>query len=89
MRFNVRFNEQNMQIGVKFANLQRVTEYNDADPYTGSYVVTPKVDAQRLPTAKKLMADDVQIKAIPIYEVSNNSDGETVYIGTEVEIYGD
>lgn len=68
----------------KFDAYQEVTLYKDADPYKGAYVVTPRVEAQVLPTAEKLMADDVTIKAIPIYDVSNTSGGSTVYIAREV-----
>lgn len=100
MRFNVSFKEGNTRLDAKFsqsdqsfladfASLQKMTEYQDADPYTGSYEVTPKVDAQTLPTAQKLMTDNVQIHAIPIFEVSNTNGGETVYIASEVEFYGD
>lgn len=85
---NVRFDSKD-HFDAKFDSYQAVTIYKDADPYMGAYEVTPKVEAQVLPTAKKLMADDVTVKAIPYYETSNLSDGETVYIGTEVEIYGD
>lgn len=67
-----------------FKDYQQVTVYKDADPYTGSYEVTPKVEAQTMPTAQKLMTQDVTIKAIPIYNVSNNSGGSTVYIAKEV-----
>lgn len=55
-----------------------------APPYTGPYTVTPKVEAQTLETARKLMTDDVNIKAIPFFETSNAAGGETFYIGTEV-----
>lgn len=55
-----------------------------APPYTGPYTVTPKVEAQTLETARKLMTDDVNIKAIPFFETSNNAGGETVYIAMEV-----
>lgn len=89
MRFNVRFNQQDMQLCARFDRLETVTEFANADPYTGSYEVTPKVNAQTLPTAQKLMVDDVKVHAIPIFEVSNNDGGETIYIATEVDIYGD
>ena len=99
MLFNVSFKEGNTRLDAKFsqsdqsfsadfASLQKMTEYKDVDPYTGSYEVTPKVDAQTLPTAQKMMAEDLTVKGIPIYEVSNQADGETVYIATEVDIYG-
>lgn len=95
MKFNVRFSEQSMRMNVQmnqspsrfnaqFANLQKVTELKDADPYMGDYEITPKVDAQTMPTAQKLMTQDVTIKAIPYFNVSNNSGGSTVYIAKEV-----
>ena len=89
MQISVQFNKQSRQFDAQFKNYQQVTEYANADPYTGSYDVIPKVDAQTLPTAQKLMTDNVRIHSIPIYEVSNKADGETVYIATEVDIYGD
>ncbi len=89
MLFNVQFSKSSQSFIATCSNIQKITEYQDADPYTGSYEVTPKVDAQTLPTAQKLMTDNVQIHAIPIFEVSNTNGGETVYIATEVDIYGD
>lgn len=65
-----------------FENVQVVTVA--PDPYTGTYDVTPKVDAQTLPTARKTMMQDVIIKAIPYYEVTNDSGGSTVYIAREL-----
>ena len=56
---------------------------NEADPYEGDYTVTPKVTAQVLPTASKIMTDDVTVKAIPYYDTSNLY-GTTIYIGSEV-----
>ena len=57
---------------------------NSAPPYEGEYEVTPKVTEQTLPTAQKLLEENVHIKEIPYFEVSNNSGGNTVYIGSEV-----
>ena len=68
---------------VEFKEVNTVTV--GAIPYTGDYVVTPKVDEQILPTENKLMEDDVTIKAIPFYNVSNTAGGSTVYIGKELE----
>lgn len=61
-----------------------VPVYKDAPPYEGDYVVTPKVSEQTLPTADKLLSEDVTIKEIPYFEVSNESGGNTVFIGNEV-----
>lgn len=51
------------------------------DPYMGDYEVTPKVDAQVLPTAQKLMTQDLTVKAIPYTESTNSAGGTTVTIG--------
>lgn len=52
----------------------------DAEPYTGSYEVTPKAfEAQTLATAGKLMSRNVKVEAVPYYETSNVS-GTTIYI---------
>lgn len=58
--------------------------YMGGEPYEGPYDVTPKVTAQTLPTANKLMRDDVSVRAIPYFDVSNPSGGNTVYIANEV-----
>ena len=49
--------------------------------YEGEYKVTPKVTAQTLETENKLMAEDLTVKAIPYFEVSNLAGGSTVTIG--------
>jgi len=56
----------------------------DAEAYEGDYEVTPTVEGLELPTKHKYMADDVTIRAIPFFEVSNNSGGNTVYIADEI-----
>lgn len=52
--------------------------------YDGPYEAIPKVEAQTLPTAKKLMTDDVTVHGVPFYEVSNDQGGNTVYIAKEL-----
>ena len=52
--------------------------------YEGSYVITPKVTPQTLPTKDRRMSDDMSIKAIPRFDVSNTAGGTTVYIGKEI-----
>lgn len=59
------------------------TSSNDVPVYDGPYEAIPKVEAQTLPTAKKLMTDDVTVRKIPRYEVSNDCDGVTLIIGDE------
>lgn len=56
---------------------------SEYDWYVGDYSVTPKVTAQSLATAKKLMSRNVEIKSIPYYEVDNTK-GTTIYIGDEI-----
>lgn len=49
--------------------------------YEGDYIVTPMVTAQTLPTQDKVMNNNLTVKEIPTYEVSNESGGNTFYIG--------
>lgn len=57
----------------------------EAETYTGDYRVTPKAfDAQTLPTAHKLLRDDVTVTPVPYFETSNTSGGVTVYIAADV-----
>ena len=60
------------------------TSSNDVPVYDGLYEAIPKVEAQTLPTAKKLMTDDVTVHGVPFYEVSNDQGGTTVYIAKEL-----
>ena len=54
------------------------------EAYTGEYTVTPKVYEQTvLPTKAKTMRDDVTVKKIPQYAVSNESGGVTLILGNE------
>ena len=53
--------------------------------YSGTYEVTPSAVAEKtLPTADKILKNDVVIHKIPYYETSNHQDGLTVYIAEEV-----
>lgn len=86
MRIHVKFNQTSQKIPVRFKNLQEITgEPPDVEFYDGTYTVTPKVDAQTIPTAQKFLTDNMTVKEIPIYNVGNTSGGSTVYIGTEIE----
>lgn len=51
--------------------------------YSGKYEVTPTLEEQQLETANKLLKDDVKIKAISRYDVTNTAGGTTVYIATQ------
>lgn len=63
--------------GVLHGRVSMPTEFS---AYHGDYDVTPAIEAQSLATKDKRMLDDVTIKAIPTYEVSNTS-GTTFIIG--------
>lgn len=54
------------------------------DPYMGDYTVVPQMDPQVLETAGKIMLEDVTVREVPVFRVSNNSGGTTVYIAKEV-----
>ena len=60
------------------------TASNDVPVYDGPYEAIPKVEAQTLPTAKKMMTDDVTVHGVPFYEVRNDQGGNTVYIAKEL-----
>lgn len=52
-------------------------------PYEGEYEVTPKTYGEQvLPTRNKRMINNLTVKKIPQYEVSNDS-GYTLIIGDE------
>ena len=51
------------------------------DVYDGDYTVIPKFVQQELDTTGKLMADDVEVLAIPVEKTINLSGGYTVVIG--------
>ena len=80
------FAEQIAALGVQFEQVMKVKA--DADPYTGDYTVTPKVDGSILKTKDKYMTKDVTVHPIPIFNVSNTAGGTTVYIAKEAEENG-
>jgi hypothetical protein len=53
----------------------------DVEEYDGSYEITPKAEEQILPTAYKVMRNDVTVNKIPYAEVTNPAGGTTVIIG--------
>lgn len=83
-KLNVTFKELDKKLNVKFQDFQIISDNTDVEHYIGSYSVTPKVTEQKLVTRRKYMSDDVTIKAIPFFEVSNVEGGATVYIGKEI-----
>lgn len=64
-------------VGIKYGEGGRLPDY------TGSYVVTPKLTDQTLPTAQKSMVNDLVVKEVPVDRVSNPSNGKTVVICAE------
>lgn len=76
---DTKFTESDQTLGVAFSGLQAIGEKKEY--YTGDYEITPKVNAQILPTADKVLTDDLTVKAIPIYKVANTQNGITVTIG--------
>lgn len=54
------------------------------DTYTGDYEVTPKVTRElTLETKRKVMKDNVTVKKMPQFEVSNDAGGATLILGDE------
>lgn len=77
----------NINIGFKPVNSIKigfnVGGTSQIPPYQGEYEVTPKTyDEQVLPTRNKRMINNLTVKKIPQYEVSNDS-GYTLIIGDE------
>lgn len=63
---------------LNFGEVVRVTE--GLDPYTGEYVITPKVYEQVLEVNGKTMIDDLTFLKIPRQDVGNEF-GKTCVIG--------
>ena len=52
-----------------------------AKPYEGEYEITPKTYAEQiLPTKNKKRLDNLKVKNIPKYELSNSAEGYTLMI---------
>lgn len=66
---------------VRVAQIDQAQIIIPGDQYDGPYTVTPRVEAQTLPTTYKTMAHDVTVLEIPYYETSNLSGGYTAIIG--------
>lgn len=94
----IELKEKSIEIELKETELQadlqdKKTEFDmsnlislyDGKEYEGSYEITPKISSQTLQTKGRVMAKDMQVKEIPYFEVSNISNGNTVYIGKELE----
>lgn len=82
-KINLSVTNTNQNVGIR-QDVITIPVYKDVPEYQGAYDITPKVVEQRMETKDKLMTDDVTIKSIPFFNVSNTSGGSTVYIGNEV-----
>lgn len=80
MIIKVNFEENDKRLAANLGEIQIVTQYAEEDKYEGEYEVTPKIEAQTLPTARKYLTKDVLVNKIPYAEVSNNANGTTVTI---------
>lgn len=61
------------------------SEWKDLPTYDGEITIIPQVEnAQTLKTAGKYLEQDVQVKEIPQYSVSNDAGGTTFIIGKEL-----
>lgn len=63
------------------AQIVKSGEYPD---YAGPYDVTPMVTAQRMETKDKHVTDDVTVRGIPYFAVTNPQGGTTITIGGEI-----
>ena len=78
LSFPLRLGQDETSFSLAFGEVGRIT---DIEAYSGAYTVTPRVWAQELETARKVMSRDVGIEAIPLSEASNASGGLTATIG--------
>lgn len=67
-------------VGSLSARLTVPQKITSDDRYEGDYEVTPDKDDMTLRTKKLVMSDDLTVKAVPAYRVSN-SKGITFIIG--------
>ena len=77
-RFSAGFEDAEKRFSANFGDVTVVTA--GAEEYAGSYEVTPKVESQILPTEDRIMKQNLTVKEIPYYAVSNNF-GQTIVIG--------
>ena len=83
-KLKVGFCAGDKKLNMGFQNFQRVSDNKDVEYYEGDYTVVPKTQEQSLATSKKYLTEDITIKKIPYYDVSNTSGGTTVFIGKEL-----
>lgn len=81
--FNAKFEAINNTIKPQFTEVQKIsTGTEDLEQYEGAIEVIPSVKAEQvLETAFKWNENDITIKKIPYFEVTNKSGGITATIG--------
>lgn len=84
MKIPLSFSNTDCEFTLGFSEKIQVTEGGEYPFYDGEYEVTPSTEEQVLKTANKSLNEDIKIKTIPYFEVSNNAGGTTVTIGSEV-----
>lgn len=82
--FPVLFESNVQRLPIAFDKFVVTTITKDAEYYDGDYSVIPKIIEQTLPTEKKLLGADIKVEKIPIFDVSNNSGGTTIYIADNI-----
>lgn len=75
--FKMRFRETEVGMRVTFGSVVQVVR--DYDPYSGPYEITPSTIEQIMETKGKDMVENVTVREIPYYEISNEH-GSTVHI---------
>ena len=89
MRVNISSRGINVNFGTKkiqanISNVERVPIEGNYKMYEGEYNITPLAfEQQELETKNKILEDNLIVKEVPYFEVSNIQ-GTTVYIGSEV-----
>lgn len=82
--FAVDIEETTQAFGVDMGEVQHVTEFIGGEEYKGEYIATPTTKEQLFETKGKVMLDNITVKKIPFFNVSNANGGNTVYIASEV-----
>lgn len=62
----------------------QIVKSGDYPDFGGPYDVTPMVTSQCLDTKDTHMTDDVTVREIPYYAVSNPQGGTTIVIGGDI-----
>lgn len=77
----VGFESSEQNINADFGEIQFIEVDKETEIYNGAYSVTPKAYEQQLETENRKMTNNVTVKEIPYFEVSNSAGGNTLNIG--------